>query len=1045
MAVVKECLENNIKWFNEYGTKTVVLTQIGQFFEQYTLLNEDGSYSSKVFQEFITICDLLIGKKNMTIDGKQLLMAGFGVAQLDKYVRKLQEHDYTIVIYQQDDNGKNTTRSLVEIISPGTFFGKETQELSNNIMSIWLHRSNRNTSKYFAKQQQNQQQQITIGVAIIDIFTGKTSLFQFNVEDNSNPLTYDELERYVSAYKPSEALIVSNIKEQQINDIISFVGLNECRKIHKVDLSNSNSNSTTMMQCAINAEKQKYQKEIFNRFYSTMSETALMESFSTHYIATQAFCLLLDFVYQHSPNLVRKLMIPVYENHTDKLFLANHSLRQLNIIDDERHKGKLSSVSSLLNNCVTTMGKRSFMYHLYNPSTNIKILNESYAITEHLLHHEEVYTLIRKKLSSIKDVEKMCRKIVMGKIMPKDFAHLANDLFTIGELFLALKEDSVLAEYIKNQQQASSKTDIATLCGDIIADLKHTFDLERCAQLGDINKNNLLELEAENVVFINKGISSTIDTLTENSLESREKLEAIRNYFSNIIKTKEKSKANVVDYIKIHETPKTDAVLIGTSRRVALLKSELSKLVDVNKSNVVISYKSDGSKQIELSLKDLMYESIGSNKKDLIITSPQIKQITSSVQNSKDKLVQELEMVFSSYVVDFLKFEKHLETIKNYIIILDMLQCKCYIANKYNYCKPTIVDKNESKAFVNFTSIRHPLIEHIQTNELYVTNDLAIGGGYAPLPPLGSTGGGVAPLPPLGYAPLGLLLFGTNAVGKTSFIKSVGIAVIMAQAGLYVPCSTFEYKPYSYIFTRILGNDNLFKGLSTFAVEMSELRTILNQADENSLVLGDELCSGTESDSALSIFTAGLEHLHAKKSTFLFATHFHEIVKYDEIKALDKLAMKHMAVLYDKEHGLLVYDRKLHDGPGESNYGIQVCRSLNLPDDFLLRADEIRMKYNKSTKNILSLDSSHFNAQKIVANCDICKMEKATEVHHLQHQKNANKKNNYIGSFHKNHTANLSNICESCHKKMHASDKEHEIKKTINGTTILQEKLKVKS
>ena len=109
-------------------------------------------------------------------------------------------------------------------------------------------------------------------------------------------------------------------------------------------------------------------------------------------------------------------------------------------------------------------------------------------------------------------------------------------------------------------------------------------------------------------------------------------------------------------------------------------------------------------------------------------------------------------------------------------------------------------------------------------------------------------------------------------------IKSVGIAVIMAQAGLYVPCSSFRYSPYTRIFTRILGADNIFKGLSTFAVEMSELRAILNQADENSLVLGDELCSGTESDSALSIFTAGLEHLHAKKSTFLFATHFHEVL-----------------------------------------------------------------------------------------------------------------------------------------------------------------------
>lgn len=103
----------------------------------------------------------------------------------------------------------------------------------------------------------------------------------------------------------------------------------------------------------------------------------------------------------------------------------------------------------------------------------------------------------------------------------------------------------------------------------------------------------------------------------------------------------------------------------------------------------------------------------------------------------------------------------------------------------------------------------------------------------------------------------GMLLYGTNAVGKTSLIKSIGISIIMAQAGLYVPCESLLFSPYHSIYTRILGNDNIFKGLSTFAVEMTELRTILRMADKNSLILGDELCSGTESDSALSIFTCG--------------------------------------------------------------------------------------------------------------------------------------------------------------------------------------------
>ena len=130
--------------------------------------------------------------------------------------------------------------------------------------------------------------------------------------------------------------------------------------------------------------------------------------------------------------------------------------------------------------------------------------------------------------------------------------------------------------------------------------------------------------------------------------------------------------------------------------------------------------------------------------------------------------------------------------------------------------------------------MRHCLIEHLQTNELYVANDISLGFDKCN----------------------GILLYGTNAVGKSSLIRSIGICIVLAQAGMFVPCSEFTYKPYCKIFTRILGNDDIFKGLSTFAVEMSELRTILNNSDENSLILGDELCSGTETNSAISIFLA---------------------------------------------------------------------------------------------------------------------------------------------------------------------------------------------
>ena len=305
------------------------------------------------------------------------------------------------------------------------------------------------------------------------------------------------------------------------------------------------------------------------------------------------------------------------------------------------------------------------------------------------------------------------------------------------------------------------------------------------------------------------------------------------------------------------------------------------------------------------------------------------------------------------------------------------------------------------KSFVDAQDLRHCLIEQIQQNELYVVNSIILGSSADCD---------------------GVLLYGTNAVGKTSFIRAIGLSIIMAQAGFHVPCSRFNYKPYTAIFSRILANDNLFKGLSTFSVEMSELRVILKMADQNSLILGDELCSGTETESALSIFVAGLMRFHTIRASFIFATHFHEVVDYDEVKEMNRLSLKHMAVIYDREKDCLIYDRTLRDGSGPRVYGLEVCKSLHLGDDFIESAYTIRNKYYPDAKGVLSNDVSRYNSKKVRGLCEMCKAEMGSEIHHLSPQKGANA-DGFIGSHHKNHPANLINICEACHTKTHKEDK----------------------
>ena len=217
---------------------------------------------------------------------------------------------------------------------------------------------------------------------------------------------------------------------------------------------------------------------------------------------------------------------------------------------------------------------------------------------------------------------------------------------------------------------------------------------------------------------------------------------------------------------------------------------------------------------------------------------------------------------------------------------------------------------------------------------------------------------------------------------------------------------------------------------------MSELRTIITLANENSLILGDELCSRTESDSALSIFTAGLETLHQKRSTFMFATLSRGDALYRGI-GTRRLKFAHMEVTYNRETGELIYDRKLKDGSGTTMYGLEVCKSLHLPDEFLERAHQIRMKYNKSLRGVLSQKEVDTTAT-IKWYVEICKVEQATEVHHLQHQAHANTENGYISTFHKNHPANLINICEACHDNIHRNNKQHRVAKTDSGYKIME-------
>lgn len=1012
MSLVSTYLKLTKEYSEKYGDKTVVLMMVGSFYEIYgeKLTNRDGSFSvtgSKI-EEISKLCDLSIAQKIAGASGTHV-MAGFTYTKIDKYLKKLQDAGYTSVVITQDPSNPSN-RNVEGIYSPGTFFNTDTTDISNNTMCVWIEHVSYMKTK-----------SIIIGIANVDIYTGRVIMFEYKTEDKHNPTTYDELERYISTYKPSEIIMITNFSEKILEDIINYTGI-MCKNIHKVLLSDEQTSgkSNFLVDAARKCEKQTYQNEILNKFYKYNIVACFMQTTTTYEYGTQAFVFLLQFLHDHNPNLVNKIREPLFDNKSDRVILANHSLKQLNIIDDNNYTGKYSSVSKFLNNCITPMGARKFKYKILNPIFDVKKLNMEYDITSYVIENggETLINEWRTNMGELKDIEKLHRQIIHNKVTPRNLFYLYNNLQVISNMYDKIKSDGTLFKYMNShfeQGRASEAPNISVICSKIRAFIENHLVLDKCCAIDNLNYE-------EN--FILQSVSKTLDDIVYDYENSFIELQTAQNYLCELIASCEKTNKNdkKYEYVKIHDTEKMGYSLQTTKRRAKLLEEQVKKQIKASKTGakteVCIEYQTykKTANVLVLDLSAITYPAAnGSNSS---IQSAQIDKICDTIIKSKLKMKAEIEIVFMNFIKNTQNmFEDDIQMIVDMVTMTDTLQNQVYIAIKNKYCKPVIKNTdNIHDSFVKASELRHCLIEHINTNELYVTNDVELGDGMEQR---------------------GILLYGTNAVGKTSLIRALGIAVIMAQAGLYVPCTEFEYIPYKSIFTRILGNDNLFKGLSTFMVEMSELRVILKSADSSGLILGDELCSGTEMDSAISIFVAGLKKLHDVKCSFIFATHMHEINKYDEIEELDKLSMKHLEVIYNKEKDILVYDRKLKDGPGFSMYGLEVCRSLHLPEDFLKYANEIRLKYRNNEQSILSAKTSNYNSKKLRNICEICQNEIGTEIHHLQHQKNADT-HNFIGHFHKNHVANLASVCEKCHDAIHTKGEQHRKIMTSNGPIIIK-------
>lgn len=348
-------------------------------------------------------------------------------------------------------------------------------------------------------------------------------------------------------------------------------------------------------------------------------------------------------------------------------------------------------------------------------------------------------------------------------------------------------------------------------------------------------------------------------------------------------------------------------------------------------------------------------------------------------------------------------------SVSDWITRLDVNIALAKVAKEYGYSRPTILDGSEGS--IEIKGLRHPLLEAQDRRIPYVQHDVSL-------------------TPQQSW-----LLYGLNASGKSSLMRAVGLATLLAQGGSFVPCSEMRLVPFQSLHTRIINTDNLWMGLSSFAVEMSEMRDIFREAGPKSLVLGDELCSGTETTSATALVAAGLKGLMKRGSRFLFATHLHGLSKIAEVSQNPGLKIWHLHVEYDHFSDKLVYHRTLREGSGSSLYGLEVAKAMRIPNDILEDAIRFRKSLAGETELSESVGSS-WNSNLVRIKCEICGTTESRdlEVHHIKPRYHASDSGHLSDLSNVHAKANLAVLCETCHDKTHEGSIEiGEMKQTSDG------------
>ena len=691
-------------------------------------------------------------------------------------------------------------------------------------------------------------------------------------------------------------------------------------------------------------------------------------------LSSESLAILIDFVIAHDSAIIQKLSNPIKLDISRYIYLGNNALEQLNIIDTTHNL----SLIKLINNTSTAMGKRLLKERLTNPIKDAKELLRRYNLSKELYDY---HAPIENELANIYDIERLTRRIKLVRLHPFELNYLYDSLISIKEIIKFMESYKFVTPPCSSEE-----------CESFIKSINSTFDLSVSGKfmLKDVDTN-----------MITSGINIQIDELNKQNDLLFSKLEIIKEHILGFLKSDDES------YVGINRLDKEGFFLTLTKNRFNLIKDELLK------SHLIID-------NDLLLFKDF---TIKTQTNSVKISCRLMEDISDKYVHNLKKIVEINKIVFKEKLCEFeKKFATLLSELVMFIAEIDLTVSNIKTSKKYNYTCPKIVKTKDDENFIELIELRHPIIESNEESGIYVPNDIILGElnlaskEYQDNIIIKNSNS----INLQNNKMHGVLLFGINSSGKSSLMKAIGISVIMAQAGFFVPCKSMRFSIFDSIFTRISGADNIAKGLSSFAVEMMDLKNIFNRATKKSLILGDEISHSTETLSGLSIVASAILKLARLEALFVFATHLHQLPQIPEIEKLKNIICLHLAVMYVDDEDKLVFNRKLDYGSGSSIYGLEFAKSLHMDREFLNVANEIRKRLSDDYTKIERLthkNSSKYNSNLYTSTCTICGRA-CDDVHHIVEQSKANS-DGFIGHINVNHKYNLIPLCKLHHKMVH--------------------------